>query len=380
MFITRQPTDNKEKYIEILKSLGSLSRLFSDSDVPYLYYRAAENAFCRAFDADNLSRGDTSVDARKGTVGIGLKTFLNAKSGESFQKVAEFNKARSLYTSILNQPERLVKVISELRNKRIQAAKDIHGLDSTLYHSVIRDKGKFYVVEEPMDFVNIDKITGIKKSGDNSIFFNDATSEYLFNISKSTLFKSFYNKHQVDFDVKIFEDPFELIKSLYINKMGLLEDSTSQYVGVVWLPLYSERGGRNVLEKSGLNQWNAGGRERKEKEVYIPIPAWIHRQFESFFPSRDAPFNLKLPNGRIISAKVCQDGSKALMSNPNTDLGEWLLDDVLKVPSGQVVTMDMLDTLGIDSVEIRKIDAENFEIDFKETGTFEDFRQDYNEK
>ncbi|HOM78111.1 MAG TPA: restriction endonuclease, partial [bacterium] len=60
-------------------------------------------------------------------------------------------------------------------------------------------------------------------------------------------------------------------------------------------------------------------------------------------------------------------------------LGEWLLDDVLKVPSGQVVTMDMLDALGIDSVEIRKIDAENFEIDFKETGTFEDFRQHYEE-
>jgi len=32
-------------------------------------------------------------------------------------------------------------------------------------------------------------------------------------------------------------------------------------------------------DKSGLNQWNARGRDRNPNEVYIPIPAEIHKNF-----------------------------------------------------------------------------------------------------
>jgi hypothetical protein len=377
MFINTQLEQNTEKYIEILKSLGALSKLFSDSDIPYLYYRTAENAFCLAFGAENLARSDTSVDARKDKVGIGLKTFLNSKSGESFQKVAEFNKARTLYAKHLDQPLELTQVISDLRNKRLQVTKDIHGLESIIYHSVIRDRGKFYIAEEPMPFIDIEKIKNAQKGGGNSIFFEDNSAEYLFNISKSTLYKRFYNQHQVDFDVKVFDNPFELLEALYNKNISLLEVRAGKYRGIVYLPLYSTRGERIVPERSGLNQWNAGGRERGEKEVYIPIPAWIHQKFEGFFPKRDSSFNLKLPNGKILNTKVCQEGGKALMSNPNSALGEWLLDEVLKVSSGEIVTMDMLDGLGIDSVEIRKRDDKNFEIDFKKTGTYEKFLKKY---
>jgi len=88
----------------------------------------------------------------------------------------------------------------------------------------------------------------------------------------------------------------------------------------------------------------------------------------------DTPFKLKLPNGKVISTKVCQQGGKALMSNPNSKLGEWLLDGVFKVKSEELVTMDMLDEVGIDSVEVRKVGTLLYEIDFKETGTFTDFK------
>lgn len=374
MFLNEQPENFKESYIEILKSIGALSKLFSDNNVPYLYYRTAENAFCLAFNADNLARGDTSVDARKNGVGVGLKTFINTKNGDSFQKVAEFNKARNLYSKDINNPENLVRTVSKLRNRRIESSIDIHGLENVIYHSVIRDKGIFYLVEEPMETVSIDKIRKVTSKDDKIVFFEDDKAEYKFNISKSTLFKRFYNKPILEFEVKIFENPFELLEVLYSEKISLLKESADKFEGVVYLPLYSERGDRNVPEKSGLNQWNAGGRARNEKEVYIPIPLWIHREFENFFPPRDEPFNLKLPNGRTIIAKVCQQGGKALMSNPNSDLGEWLLDEVLKVKPGELVTINQLDEIGIDSVEIRKIDSENFEIDFKETGTFADFK------
>jgi hypothetical protein len=58
--------------------------------VPYLYYRAAENIFCRCFDAGNLSRSDTAFDANFNKNGIGLKTFV-APTNNKVEKIAEFN-------------------------------------------------------------------------------------------------------------------------------------------------------------------------------------------------------------------------------------------------------------------------------------------------
>ena len=67
------------------------------------------------------------------------------------------------------------------------------------------------------------------------------------------------------------------------------------------------------------------------------------------------------------------DKGKGLMSNPNTDLGRWILRDILKIPSGQLVTMEDLYSIGIDSVEVRKLSDEYFEIDFKVIGSYEEF-------
>ena len=53
---------------------------------------------------------------------------------------------------------------------------------------------------------------------------------------------------------------------------------------------------------------------------------------------------------KILQAKICQENGKALMSNPNKDLGEWLLRKVLKKNVGELVTMDDLNRIGIDSV------------------------------
>ena len=145
----------------------------------------------------------------------------------------------------------------------------------------------------------------------------------------------------------------------------------------VILPLYSEKGKKHVPEKSGLNQWNASGRARDYDEVYIPIPKFIYKIYPDFFPGRDKPFQLKLPGGRILEAKVCQDGGKALMSNPNKDLGQWLLRDVMHLQPGELLTYSKLEHIGIDSVEITKINENLYEINFKRFGSFEDFKQEH---
>ena len=129
-----------------------------------------------------------------------------------------------------------------------------------------------------------------------------------------------------------------------------------------------------VFEKSGLNQWNAGGRARHSDEVYIPIPSEIHKNFQGFFPNRDTPFSLKLPNGNIMQSKVCQDNNKALMSYSNRELGKWILRDILKLKEGELLTYEKLQILGIDSVRIDKISNSEFEINFAKIGSYEQFR------
>jgi len=58
MFFETQSEQQRQEYQDFLKIAGCLSNLFSDSEVPYLYYRVAEKVFCRAFEAEDLSRSD----------------------------------------------------------------------------------------------------------------------------------------------------------------------------------------------------------------------------------------------------------------------------------------------------------------------------------
>ena len=141
----------------------------------------------------------------------------------------------------------------------------------------------------------------------------------------------------------------------------------------VILPLFSTASKEHeVSQKSGLNQWNAGGRARDPDEVYIPIPSKLNSNYPDFFPDRDVKFVLHLPNGESISAKVCQDNRKALMSDPNKALGHWILRDVLQLPEGELVTMSLLNRMGFDSVIIYKDDISNYRIDVCRTISYSD--------
>lgn len=386
MFYDTQNALQQNDYKQLLRIIGSLSRLSSDSDIPYLYYRMAENIFCKAFGATNLARSDISIDASKGEYGIGLKTFLY-KNGSCVEKIAEFNRQRSLFANDEQRDIRqLINTIADLRNQRITTTVDITGveLEKLLYHCVVRTDKRFIIYETGMDLIDIPNITGIRKSTDNTVYFNDRHNEYCFNISKSTLYKKFNIDTLADFEVPIYDDPYVILYDVLNEKITsekITESiaQTTNIIGRVVLPLYSSRGGiKSVPERSGLNQWNAQGRDRDPDEIYIPIPAWIHKVYPRFFPDRDVPFNLILPDNvkTILSAKVCQDGSKALMSNPNKSLGKWLLRQVLRLPEGQLLTYDTLIRKDIDSIEISKNSDCNYNINFKKLGTYEEFENE----
>lgn len=372
MFLKTQDKAQTDSYKEMLATIGSLSRLFSEGKVPYVEYRVAENLFCKAFGADNLSRSDASADAAKDGVGIGIKTFLNG-SGASMQKVAEFNSEHHLFNGA--EPEEKVRKVASLRNARIETTKSIFGLERIDYHCLVRREGEILAFETPMDLVVLDKIRDVSGKK-NVLTFNDGMNEYSFNSAKSTLYKRFHTKDiAFTVPVEILEDPLSALIGLLKSDVAPLTFAPiNKEADHIFLPLYSTKSETRVPEKSGLNQWNAGGRDRHPNEVYIPIPAWIHKEYPDFFPGRDVEFVLTLPNKKEMSAKVCQDGSKALMSNPNSALGEWLLRGILRLKERELLTYERLETIGLDSVVLYKTAEGRYDIDFTKIGSFEDFK------
>lgn len=381
MFYDKQPSEQRENYKHMLALIGSLSNLFADSDKPMLYYRAHENAFCRYFEAENLSREDCSADAMKGHVGIGLKTWV----GNDDQKVAEFGKLRPAYENLSGLE--LVRKIASYRNERIRVTKKMHGIQEMLYHIVKRVPHGMQIYEAAFDEIDIDSIKLDESRGNaNNTYFTDGRHTYHFSMSKNTLFMIFDDMELLDaFDVNIIEDPFEALKKLDATVQDAPatvhqeKESLTDAKPKLCLRLYSvgKEGNKCVHEKSGINQWNAGGRKRHPDELYIPYPSEDRKRNKHFFPPRDKPFIIILPDGKKMEAKVCQERGKAIMSNPNKKLGKWLLRDVFGLPERTVVTYDMLKVFNVDSVMFTRIkDADDsnkavYAIDFCPLGTYE---------
>ena len=219
----------------------------------------------------------------------------------------------------------------------------------------------------------MDKIN-IISNDKTSMKFKDNINEYSYNYAKSTLFKKFIipQNHKI-IDIQIIDNPLDLILKIFSEYNNFEITETKDFV---ILPLYSCLKNENkkyVPEKSGLNQWNAGGRVRKYGEVYIPVPSEIRKLKSGFFPERDKIFNLEIPSGYKLKAKICQDNGKALMTNPNVALANWLLKDVLQLKERELLTYRKLEIVGIDSVKVEKIDDENFKIYFSKIGSYEKF-------
>jgi len=370
---------NNSLYFSYLKAVCSLSKLYSQSNIPFLYYRLAENIYCKAFEAENLSRSDIAYDAKLGNIGIGIKTFIDKKN--SNEKIAEFN---SLSGQLRNLKEKELAIkLAKFRNERIEFANRTYGINKAIYHCIARNNNSLKIFETSYDLIDLNNIK-IGKPKEASFSFTDEKNEYSFNYSKSTLYKKFITpENAIDISIEILDDPLELILQLFKKQITISDKFVVAEIDFVILPLYSLRESKPNLKvvssKSGLNQWNAGGRKRDVGEIYIPIPSIIHKKYPQFFPDRNIPFNLHVPTGEILNAKLCQENSKALMTNPNKALSDWLLRKVLKLKEYEILTYEKLKIIGIDSVRITKIDTENYKIDFAKINSFENLITQKNE-
>lgn len=383
MFFNLQKKEQRERYKGLLKNMGALSNLFSESDTPYLPYRAHENIFCRAFEATNLSRGDITADAQKEKIGIALKTWV----GTDNQKIAEFNKNKPDYASLEGLD--LVKKIAEFRNERIRITKNMRGIEEMLYHVVKRIPKAMQIWECGLDEIDINNIKLLKKDDKKTNpYFSDGKHMYHFLVSKSTLYMIFEGMQLVDnFDVDILDDPYSLLEQMFATKqvddqtspiMNLFEEkhgemlklmlytvgTKNQLRGAKGYPIENSDKYAFVPLHSGINQWNANGRKRNEDELYIPYPVNAKEKKPNFFPPRDEEFQIVLPDGTELSAKVCQANGKAIMSNPNKALGHWLLRDVFEVAPGTILNYGDLQRFGIDSVVFEKLEDKRYSVNF----------------
>ncbi len=364
--------DNNGNYLKLLMAISKLSGLFSESSVPFINYRVAENIFCRSFNAENLSRSDTAFDANLNSLGIGLKTFV-CTSNSKVEKIAEFNSLSRMLSKY--QGKDLAFKLAEFRNERIDLANRLYNIEKSVYHIVARKNTKLVLFETDYEKIDLAKIHSVKQN-QASLQFEDNNNFYSFNYSKSTLFRRFnLPQNAYKLPIEILEDPYTLLLELFEEKV--LKEATDKLVrgkNFVILPLYGIKNKEKfVFEKSGLNQWNASGRKRDFGEMYIPIPIEIHKQFPDFFPPKEQSFALKIPTGEVLSAKVCQENSKALMTNPNKALSDWLLRKLFQVKEGELITIDKMDELGFDSVIITKTDDDNFKIDKAKMDSYENF-------
>lgn len=409
----REFTFDQDFYSDALVAVGGLSRLFSESDIPFFQYRFVENLFIRATKGKNISRQDAVFDALVGEnngVAVGVKTFtLQKKATYSYEKVQEFTALAGKGKIGMMNDKDLIITIAKERNRRILIESASFNVDpaKSIYHCLIRREGEAVIHEEHYPTIVIESITPLTSSGkklakfnskSSNIHFHDGSNHYRYSRSKNVLLKKFDINTGDNWEpvpIKIIEDVFS---QLFENVLGATVTSDMKITGLfdesletpgvdyVVLPLYSTRSGtKEVPAKSGLNQWNASGRPRKFGEAYIPVPIDIHKYCKNFFPLGKR-FNLYLPNTEEpADASLCQADYKALMTKPNDELCKWIFKVIdpkfsnsmyNKAPSRAPFTYSDLEAAGFDAVRVSKVknpDRLGFEIQFEPIGAYEDF-------
>lgn len=415
--------DEQEQYIQFLRVYGALSNLFRQKKgdmIPYLDSKFQETVYAKSFKSQNVDIGNTPHDILSvfgdERIGIGLKTWMN--SSPSYQKVMQLKRYQKEVEPYIQRGnlEDLAFKISQLKNERMKSDYERLGLseDKNIYHYVTRDKGKFVLQECAYPLININNIQNPYMTN-KSFSWNDGEKFYKYTFGDSQIWQRFATDYQdthiiSQCEIDIIDDPFEFLIKAYLELIGDFKKEKED-IYEVYLPLYSYSSGK-VETKSGLNAWNAAsknkgsGQLRPLNEVYIPIPRIFHKSHPDFFTPnifeaekkiKSAPkgkssdyrvrFHLHLPNGKVLPSLLTQQNMKGLESGSNTerrpdgtlygqsDLGQWLLVDVLGLSKRELVTREWLEEKGTDSVRLwrKKDDYENINIDFAPVGAFDEF-------
>jgi hypothetical protein len=393
---------NVGKYSELVAFVTRYSALFSNNAIAAVDSRFVEKLFCRLTGSVDLGRSDKSYDAAMpGGRGVGIKTFIaSPTSASKTEKVAEFGRDATAGKFLGLSHEETAFKVAELRNARVtsDAAELGLNLETSFYHCLVRTVSEALIHEEPYPLVDLNRVQPTSSTGNplakfpekdsGHVYFSDGTNQYTYNVSKNVLLKKFYFTNEPrseSFPTPIEVDIWDRLLEGTQSEWGpdFVEVENADPEDFVVLPLFSLKGqDRVVPARSGINQWNANGRARKFGEAYIPVPRLVHTLSPNFFPARDVRFDLTLPDGTVVNAKLCQDNSKALMSDPNDALCNWLfrsIDGSLAVAQRRLAdqnpyTYNDLATIGKDSVKISRGEEDgSYFMEMAPCGSFDDF-------
>jgi hypothetical protein len=125
-----------------------------------------------------------------------------------------------------------------------------------------------------------------------------------------------------------------------------------------------DRSGK-VPEKSGLNWWNGGGRNRHVDEAYIRLPKAMKDQaaqvfgsntagtkFHAYLAATDEWIELQLEG---VADEATQLAKQISSARNKRDLGRWFLRDRLGLPARALVTLQGLQAHGRTDVTFTRI-------------------------
>lgn len=148
----------------------------------------------------------------------------------------------------------------------------------------------------------------------------------------------------------------------------IVSDIKSQFFGLERATLSLVDVENKVPERSGLNWGQRPGRNKDQ--AYLPVNGELRKV--NFFPEKDIHFTVLTDDNTIIQCVRAQPGKKGVTlgakaietPHDNSELGRYMRQR-LKVPSGELVTVDDLNNYGRSTVDFYKIDDEHFYMDFE---------------
>ena len=428
----KYPKSQREGYVEFLKVYGTLSNLFKQKQVnliPYLDSKFQETVYARVFESKNVDTGNTPHDILSildgNKIGIGLKTWMN--STPSYQKVMQVKRYKDEINKLnkTGNEYKLTYKISSIKNERLLQDYNRLGLseNNNIYHYVTRDESKFTIQECSYPLIDLDNLENFELNN-KSLLWSDGLKDYKYTFADSQIHMKFDNNREdtvivKEFDVEIIDDPFDFLLKAYSSLIDEFNIPSKKQIEIAYLPFYSydsKNGSKIVNKSSGLNAWNSKPKNKKSKkprpnrEIYIRIPIEFHRKHPTFFTEKnimeiiderkniskinkgkdksekipypeEVRFTMVLPNGSKIPGLLTQENLKSFQSGSKdrkygqSDLGNWLLNEVLNLKVGEVVTTKWLEKKGTDSLKIWHEDGKKdlLYIDFAPVGSFEKY-------
>ena len=158
-FLSRK--ENKERtilYVDRLKEVFSLSRLFSPKDANFLDPKILEYIFCSTFNTYRVSQDNKPFDSVTNAEGVAIKTICSSSTAK-YEKISQFKHDElniNIHSSI--PALSLAKQVMKAYNRRIKLAMHEYDVKEAFYHVVLRNKDRFDILQYPLNKISLSRI------------------------------------------------------------------------------------------------------------------------------------------------------------------------------------------------------------------------------